>query len=1078
MEFFRFMVLQTSQLCLTSTILLCILISFPYGQGLRGQVADNWESDITAAQRALDLGQFQQSLLLSNRLHLRVAPPNSSATNKELFENYLINGRARLALTKIDSAIYFLEQAQTIAIKLDKQAANTVATYLGTALAAKREFAEAENLLNAAENYFSTKKKLAPFLAETKLAQGVCWLRQGKFDQAYEAFQQTIEILSQAPTSLARTRAQAHLYSGFVRWRQKNYTEGIDRFKQAEDIFLNSGGPDNDYLAGLYTNMGACYDDMGFIYQAVQCYEKAYPIFSRQSLTHPYLVSVYNNMGNSYGDLGEHTYSIRYLEQAVALRPENPRYRNNLGDAYMRASKYAQAETAFEKALQLFGDQSAPDSVEVARPLHNLGIIYRKRKEHLKALKNEVKSVAYRKAGGMKTLGIARSYLGVAQTLLALNKLEEAKPYLDSTLTVYTSVLPGGRHPEIATSRIALAEYHLGVGEWQKAIDAVDGALEATGYAKDDLSAVNAPLELLAALRKKGSLYKWSYQQHNRVGDLKDAFNIYLELVTAIQDLRGRVIDGDSKTIVANQYFSALAEGIEVAYKLSIRYPDDPTYKETAFQFSEQSKALTLIENIRAAAAIQLPTLPDSLQEQERRLRLRIVELENLKAEYLRETDFEKIEARQSSLDLELFNARLSHERLLKSLSVDHPEYSLQKQTYTFADVQMVRETLLKPRSTLIEYFYSDEHLYIFAISAKTFSFKQIALTQPLEKTIIDFREGISDYFLQTRSINRDALLRSSTVKYIQAAAYLYQLLIEPVEEQLTTSLVIIPDGLLGHLSFDALLTSGDGFDQRNFASYPYMFRNKDISYCYSATLLREMTTISYINDQRKTILAMAPFYEKSSAVLRKAEMPDGFAFDANSIVMRDEFGALPESGIEVALAGKLWEGEFKVGEAASKESFLAEANEYKIIHLATHAVADFAEGKLSYIAFGNQPKDLLQVRELYNLNLKADLVVLSACESGVGQLQRGEGTISVGRAFADAGAKSIVTTLWLANESSTKKVMLDFHKHLHRGVSISRALQLARIDYVDGFRAGSSLDKHPFFWASFAIVGDATTRF
>lgn len=1061
----------------SSSFLLLLLVLLPFRGGLQGQSTDNRESDVAAAQEALEKGQFQQSLLLANRLHLRVAPPNATA-NKELLDIYLINGRARLALTKIDSAIYFLELAKTVAATLDKRAVNTVGIYLGAVLAAKQQFAEAENLLNSAENYFSSKKKLAPYLAETKLAQGVFWLRQGKLERAYQEFQETIDILSQTSSSLTRTQAQAHLYSGYVRWKQKNYAEGIGRFKQAEELLLNSGGPGNDYLAGLYTNMGACYDDMGFIYQAVQCYEKAYPIFYNQSPSHPYIVSVYNNMGNSYGDLGEHTYSIRYLQQAVALQPKNPRYHNNLGDAYMRASKYVQAETAFEKALELFSEKSAPDSVEVARPLHNLGVIYRERKEYMKALENEVQSVAYRKARGMKRQGVARSYLGVAQTLLALNRLDEAKPYLDSALTVYNSVLPGGRHPEIATSRIALAEYHLGVGEWQLALYAVDGALEATGYVQDDLSNVNAPIELLAALQKKGSLYKRSYQQHNRKADLKNAFNVYLELVTVIKDIRGRVFDGDSKTIVANQYFSALADGIEVAYNLSLLFPDDPTYKETAFQFSEQSKALTLIENIRAAAAIQLPTMPDSIQEQERRLRLRIVELENLKAKYLRERDSGNTTTEQGNLDLELFNAKLSHEHLLKSLSVEYPEYSLEKQAYAFADVQVVRETLLMPGSTLIEYFYSDEHLYIFTISAKIFSFKQIPLVQPLEKTIIDFREGISDYFLQTQSSNRDALLRSSTVKYIQAASHLYQLLIEPVEEQLTETLIIIPDGLLGHLSFDALLTSKEDFDRRNFATYPYLFRTKDVSYCYSATLLKEMKSISYQTEQRKEILSMAPFCEESATTLSKAEMPDGFVMDATSIMGRGEFGTLPESGIEVALVSKLWGGEFRVGQTANKKHFLDEAGEYKIIHLATHAVADFTEGKLSYIAFGNQPDDLLQVRELYNLNLKADLVVLSACESGVGQLQRGEGTISLARAFADAGAKSIVTTLWLANESSTKKVMLDFHKHLHRGANISKALQLAKIDYVDGLRTASSLDKHPFFWASFSIVGDAATRF
>ncbi len=211
---------------------------------------------------------------------------------------------------------------------------------------------------------------------------------------------------------------------------------------------------------------------------------------------------------------------------------------------------------------------------------------------------------------------------------------------------------------------------------------------------------------------------------------------------------------------------------------------------------------------------------------------------------------------------------------------------------------------------------------------------------------------------------------------------------------------------------------------------------------------------------------AFAPFYNGDTTLL--ASM---YAYDD---LMRKDLQPLAFSGPEVAAAAKLMKGETIAGPAATEERFTSTAGNYRILHLATHGRADNRVGDYAFLAF-NEIKDsieneLLYVKDLYNLQLNADLVVLSACETGIGKLQRGEGIISLARAFAYAGAKSIVTSLWSVNDKSTSELMRFFYRELRRGKDKDEALRLARQRLI---REATVRNSHPFFWAAFVPLGD-----
>jgi CHAT domain-containing protein len=169
-----------------------------------------------------------------------------------------------------------------------------------------------------------------------------------------------------------------------------------------------------------------------------------------------------------------------------------------------------------------------------------------------------------------------------------------------------------------------------------------------------------------------------------------------------------------------------------------------------------------------------------------------------------------------------------------------------------------------------------------------------------------------------------------------------------------------------------------------------------------------------------------------------------------------------------------MYKGDYFVNSDATEQKFYDVAGDYRMVHLSTHGVADARQGDYSYLAFAEQKdsieNEFLYVRDIYNTQLNADLVFLSACETAQGELQRGEGIISLARAFAYAGAKSIITTLWQVDDAATKDISIEFYKNLKKGLTKDFALRQAKLRHIKSAR---SAQKHPFFWAAMIGIGD-----
>jgi CHAT domain-containing protein len=298
----------------------------------------------------------------------------------------------------------------------------------------------------------------------------------------------------------------------------------------------------------------------------------------------------------------------------------------------------------------------------------------------------------------------------------------------------------------------------------------------------------------------------------------------------------------------------------------------------------------------------------------------------------------------------------------------------------------------------------------------------------------------------------------------------MYNLLLAPVADAVADKdLIIIPDAAIHYVPFDALLTEAVDAEGgiRDYRTLPYLLREKNVSYIYSATFFQQT-----MHRQRKTaprdLLAFAPVFGEEAMGPQNREtgpLPasrdEVEGIDALFGTRYGWFERWFGGKTEVLLTGSATEDRLKTREAAL----------YRYVHLATHGFVDEKEPGQSGLALaqgGRSEDGLLHLGEIYNLNLNADLVVLSACETGLGQLARGEGIIGLTRGFLYAGAANVLVSLWKVDDTTTAQLMQDFYVDLLADFPKTTALRRAKLRLIE---------KHPrfarpYYWSSFILIG------
>ncbi len=501
------------------------------------------------------------------------------------------------------------------------------------------------------------------------------------------------------------------------------------------------------------------------------------------------------------------------------------------------------------------------------------------------------------------------------------------------------------------------------------------------------------------------------------------------------------------------RYFQILFERQE-----RLKEPETPA---RIVAFSERSRALLLRQKLAGEVALQNARLPTDLLEKEKLLRAEIVEQKNLLAEM--EADGESISDIEQQ-KRRIFRLEDERQRLMKGYAGSNA----QSDTVAVISLAGIRSKMPSDSAMLVEFFYNPESGALYQIGI-TRSEVRTARHSLALKNIEAFIAFVRDGEAAKARSETDPDYRSD---FIRESRMLYDSLLAQVVGNLPlTEMIVVPDGVLGAFPFDLLLPNAA--EGTTFRNLPYLFTRTAVRFAPSATVLfqpKYTTRRAPLADY----LGIAPMYQSKT-----------FEFV--------EFG----DGCVTALGG-LFCGKTLRDTFAAPAAFRGQAGNYRIVHFYGHGRADNVQPNRSYLAFTSLTKapvaseekpaqrefgllsgaaqlppeevpNVFYAHEISLMQLSADLVVLSACETGVGKAVGGEGVLSLARAFQDAGCPSAAMTLWSVDDEATAQLTRLFLQHIRDGKRKDVALQLAKKDFL-----ASGQPAAPFFWSGFVLTGDA----
>lgn len=993
-------------------------------------------------------------------------------------------GKTFYKAAQYDSAIYyFLSAAEQLKAKTDTGGYLRCLNILGDSYRLKDERENAQKTLEQ-----SLKLTMPAYKEERAQAYenlGLVHIDEGEYQQAVELLNRALDIKLILYGKNDPNTATAYLHLGTVYYYLRKLDRAREFYKHYLDIMRQKYGEENELVSTGYQNLGIIYDVKGDYKRALELYQKSLDIRIKVlGKNHLMVADSYNGIAIVNHFRGDHERAIQYFKKALAIRlhvlGENhalvAESYNNLGLAYMGFDQYEQALKTMQKALSIREKIFNKDHPAVEQSQINLGLIFLKKKEYNKALTLFNQVLQERR----KTLGkdhplVASCLFDIAQTKAAQGEKEEAIKFYLKSADIRSRSL-GKHHPDIADAYFKIGKIYQEQSDLNAALRFFQRALfvltpgfrDSSFYANPSPDSVVSQTSLWLVLLAKANTLAQRGAVTDHLQDRKAAHSIYIMLAELIRSMRYHYTSEESKLFLSKEteeiYYNAVANAIALHEITS-----NKLYLEKAFGFMEDTKANVLYEAIMESQAGQFSGIPDSLLQQEKSLK---IDLTFYKTERLQELTSKNVNSEKvSALDNKIFALKQIYNRLDLRLEHDYPDYyqlKYQPITVTVSEIQ----NRMDKHTEFLEYLVGEKRLFIFCISNSNFFVKSADLSSPLTDMVKQLRQALSNLDFAT---------------YLKTAHHLYNKLIKPIadEHQLAQKLIIVPDGILNYLPFEALLTQAvKASASPAFANLPYLIRNHEISYVYSSSLLFMPKKIEKANNVAGFIGFAPVFSDAIDQSTQIASLTDSLFPNVTTELRRSitvngkSFSALPATEHEIKIIQQTFKKQginsriFVHREARERLVKSLDLAKYKYVHFATHTFINDAQPGLSGIVFTaespNATEDgILRTGEIYNLNLNANLVVLSACESGLGLVSRGEGVLGLTRAFVYAGAQNVMVSLWQVADKSTSELMIEFYKDILNGESYSSSLRNAKLRLIKGGKYS-----YPLEWSPFILIG------
>ena len=904
---------------------------------------------------------------------------------------------------------------------------------------------------------------------------GVLYRRLGDLERSLALQQQAVAIFAELNNVAGKAKGLRRIG---VLLRHRGDFEGAIA-AQEEALVLFDSIDDRNGSAMILTNLGTIYGDLGRLEEARNYFERALTTYTRVN-NQQGVSYTYGNLGQLHLYLGDSRQALRYLEQSLALkRALNDRGGQantlvNLGTVYRNIGEFQQALTFYYQALDAY--RGLYDNSGAAVALGHIGSVY----EHLgdleRAAQFQAQSFELKKANGTP-LQVAVALTDLASLSIKQQRFEEASGYLEEglELTAEQELLLAQAHIYGQRGNLFLHQEQVAaaIADFTEALrlnskaGSQKGQLEVYQYlgqafrSRQDIDKAfqyySQALRLAETLDDSNALWNIQYAlgkialQH---GDPDKALQHFIASIQTLERMRSYLAVSELRQMFVRKDVNPYAEVIRLLL--------DKNEAKEALIYLERFKARTFLEVV-AHGKPELQTAPDILQN-ERYVTARIQYLQERLRTAMEDGGITaggdgSLEERMRLVERitdELATAKADYEELLLQIKLQYPDYYRLKIVDADEIRRLVEQAwkLVEPGVLLLEYFLDDDALHIWSIEQQRITHIAVPVKRAeVLEAVLQLRVEAGYYFS-----NRVYPLLHT----------LYNWCIAPVERQMRDKTIvgIVPFEVLHFVPFGALTstvwTPSESEESGHFP--PYLIDD------YALFSLPSLSVLPVVRERRS---------RPPLSVDRQPD-PRRYLFGLGNATQN-----LPGAEQEVLTITGQFDGSVGyTGEAATKQRLFDEAGGYEVVHLATHGVYDKEHPMFSYLELASEA---LYAREVFGLQLQADLVTLSGCETFLPQhvdaealnaLVSGDELVGFVRAFLFAGTPSVLSSLWRVNDEATQQLMESFYQELPvvgKAASLQKAARSVIHSTLEvGRRRPRRISlQHPFFWSSFVLIGD-----
>lgn len=790
-----------------------------------------------------------------------------------------------------------------------------------------------------------------------------------------------------------------------------NFTAALDAYNQARDLYRELEIPSAEAFA--LTEQGTVYGALGEYQQALDAYNEALPLWKEADDRSGVAVTL-NNIGKIYDDLGQYREALDYYNQALPLYREldDPfgvaLTLNNIGNVYEALGDKQQALERYNEALTLW--QVAGDRRGEATTLNNIGFLYAKDGEYPQALEIYRQGLPLWEIAGDRR-GKASTFNNIGFVYASLGNHTQALEYYNKALPLRQAV---GDRPKEALTRYRMAIALRQQGQFDQALTEIETAIAIAEDLRTNVASQDARASFFAKVQ--------------------DYYEFYIDLLMEL-------------------------------------HQQQPTagFDAKALQASEQGRARSLLEILNEANADIRQGADPELLDQERSIQQQLSALEERRIQLLSGPHTPE---QADALSQEIAALLTQYRRVQTLLRVTSPRYAAltQPQPLTLTQIQ---QQVLDEDSILLEYALGEERSYLWVVTQTSLTSYTLPPRAEIEQAAKAFRDALTIPSLRIR--------RSL---FTQSATALSEKILAPAAEFLGNDkrLLVVSDGALQYIPFNALAVPHPPGDNPSYL--PLMVKHEIVTLPSASTMAVLRQEVAGRTPAARTLAVLAdPVFTPEDDRLQlqvSDESPTlGIKSESGTRAAEVEFSRLPYTKLEAEeILALVPESERRkaFGFDASREAATnPELSQYRIVHFATHGLLNSVNPELSGLVFsllneqGEPLNGFLRLHEIFNLDLPAELIVLSACETGLGQEIRGEGLVGLTRGFMYAGAPRVLVSLWSVDDEATARLMVNFYqKMLQQGLTPAAALRSAQIELWE-----QQQWQAPFFWAGFTLQGE-----